>query len=108
MLDKQYYVYSLVSKKYGTFYIGITSNLVERIYAHKQKYVDGFTKKYGVDKLGPVDNEFIYCKKRRISENLSKFSSNTTQYSSQIWINSSKIPVFFATTNSLSTGPSLL
>ena len=51
MLDKQYYVYSLVSKKYGTFYIGITSNLVERIYAHKQKYVDGFTKKYGVDKL---------------------------------------------------------
>jgi putative endonuclease len=41
----------LVSKKYGTFYIGITRNLVERIYAHKQKYVDGFTKKYGVDKL---------------------------------------------------------
>src|SRR5476649_1383582 len=51
MLDKPYYVYSLVNKKYGTFYIGITSNLVERIYAHKQKYVDGFTKKYGDDKL---------------------------------------------------------
>jgi hypothetical protein len=41
LLDKQYYVYILVSKKYGTFYIGMTSNLIERIYAHKQKYVDG-------------------------------------------------------------------
>jgi putative endonuclease len=51
MLDKQYYVYILVSKSYGTFYIGMTSNLIERIYAHKQKYVDGFSKKYSVDKL---------------------------------------------------------
>jgi putative endonuclease len=51
MLDKQYYVYILVSKKYGTSYIGMTSNLIERVYAHKQKYVDGFTKKYSVDKL---------------------------------------------------------
>ncbi|MBR3654984.1 MAG: GIY-YIG nuclease family protein [Elusimicrobia bacterium] len=49
---KQYYVYILFSEKNGTLYIGVTSNLVKRIYEHKQKLVDGFTKKYNVDKLG--------------------------------------------------------
>nr|MCK5014183.1 GIY-YIG nuclease family protein [Candidatus Omnitrophota bacterium] len=43
---KQYYVYILASKKNGTLYIGITSNLVKRIYEHKQALVEGFTKKY--------------------------------------------------------------
>ena len=33
-------------------YTGVTSNLVKRVYEHKQKLVDGFTKKYNVDKLG--------------------------------------------------------
>jgi putative endonuclease len=51
MLDKQYYVYILASKKYGTLYTGITANLAGRIFVHKQKYVDGFTKKYDIDKL---------------------------------------------------------
>ncbi len=49
---KQYYVYILFSEKNGTLYIGVTSNLVKRIYEHKQKLVNGFTKKYNVDKLG--------------------------------------------------------
>ncbi len=47
-----YYVYILFSKRNGTLYIGVTSNLVKRVYQHKNKLVDGFTKKYGVDKLG--------------------------------------------------------
>ena len=34
-----------------TFYIGVTSNLSKRIWEHKNKFVDGFTKKYNVDKL---------------------------------------------------------
>ncbi|SEN15432.1 GIY-YIG nuclease family protein [Bradyrhizobium sp. OK095] len=46
-----YYVYILVSKKYGTLYIGVTNDLVRRVYEHKTKAVPGFTKKYGVDKL---------------------------------------------------------
>lgn len=46
-----YYVYILASKYNGTLYIGITSNLVKRIFEHKNKYIEGFTSKYSVDKL---------------------------------------------------------
>ena len=49
---KKGYVYILFSKRNGTLYVGVTSNLVKRIYEHKNKQVDGFTKKYNVDKLG--------------------------------------------------------
>ncbi|APG10925.1 putative endonuclease [Bradyrhizobium sp. JR7.2] len=46
-----YYVYILASRKYGTLYIGVTSDLVRRVYEHKTKIVPGFTKRYGIDKL---------------------------------------------------------
>jgi putative endonuclease len=46
-----YYVYSLASKKHGTLYIGVTNDLVRRVYEHRTKAVPGFTTKYGVDKL---------------------------------------------------------
>lgn len=49
---KQAYIYILFNKPNGTLYVGVTSNLVKRIYEHKNKVADGFTKKYGVDKLG--------------------------------------------------------
>lgn len=51
MEDRQSYVYILASKLNGTLYTGVTSNLHKRIYEHKNKFVDGFTKKYCVDKL---------------------------------------------------------
>ena len=35
----------------GTLYIGVTSNLITRVWQHKQKLVEGFTKKYSVDRL---------------------------------------------------------
>jgi putative endonuclease len=41
----------LASKRNGTLYIGVTSGLAKRVGEHKNKCVDGFTKKYGVDKL---------------------------------------------------------
>ena len=44
-------VYILASKKEGTLYIGVTSDLVKRIYAHKNNVVDGFTKEYSVHNL---------------------------------------------------------
>jgi len=49
---KQYYVYILFNKERGTLYIGVTSNIVRRVYEHKTKVVKGFTEEYGVDKLG--------------------------------------------------------
>ena len=46
-----YYVYILASKKDGVLYIGVTNNLVRRIYEHKKGMTDGFTKKYNVKNL---------------------------------------------------------
>ena len=45
------YVYILTNKPYGTLYIGVTSDLVKRIWEHKSKLVAGFTTKYKTDKL---------------------------------------------------------
>ena len=45
------YVYILASKKNGTLYVGVTSDLVKRVYEHKNKIYKGFTSKYEVDKL---------------------------------------------------------
>jgi len=50
-MDKQFYVYILASKRNGTLYIEITSGLVQRIWQHKNKMVEGFTQKYNVNKL---------------------------------------------------------
>ncbi len=50
-MDKKFYVYILCSDKLGTLYIGLTSNLQKRIWEHKSKAIEGFTKKYNVHKL---------------------------------------------------------
>ncbi len=52
MKDKKGYVYILFNQRNGTIYTGVTSDLIARIYEHKNKYVKGFTQKYNVDKLG--------------------------------------------------------
>jgi putative endonuclease len=46
-----YYVYILASKRNGTLYTGFTGNLPQRIYDHKNDFVPGFTKKYGIHTL---------------------------------------------------------
>lgn len=48
---KQPAVYILASRRNGTLYIGVTSNLVQRVWQHKQDLVEGFTKKYQVHTL---------------------------------------------------------
>jgi putative endonuclease len=51
MVEKQSFVYIMASKKYGTLYTGVTSGLLERIYQHKNKVHEGFTKQYSVTTL---------------------------------------------------------
>jgi putative endonuclease len=46
-----YFVYLLASKRNGTLYVGVTSDLVRRVYEHRNKAVRGFTSRYRVDRL---------------------------------------------------------
>ena len=48
MKEHAYYVYILASQRNGTLYVGVTSDLVGRIWEHKNDLVEGFTKKYGI------------------------------------------------------------
>jgi putative endonuclease len=57
MNEKQPAVYILASRRNGTLYIGVTSDLTGRISEHKQDLVEGFTKRYGVHDL--VYTEFL-------------------------------------------------
>ena len=48
---KQFFVYMMASKRNGTLYIGVTSDLKKRVYEHKNDLIEGFTKKYQVHNL---------------------------------------------------------
>ncbi|HLY62719.1 MAG TPA: GIY-YIG nuclease family protein [Terriglobia bacterium] len=68
-MRREYFVYILASKPYGTLYIGVTNNLARRVWEHKQGLVEGFTKRYGVHQLVysdcfPRPSEAIRAEKR--------------------------------------------
>jgi len=50
-MSKQFYVYIMTNKNNRVLYTGITNDLKRRVYEHREKLVDGFTKKYNVSKL---------------------------------------------------------
>ena len=51
---KQYFVYMMTGWDNGVIYIGVTGNLMRRVYEHKSKQIPGFTCKYNLNKL-------VYC-----------------------------------------------
>lgn len=65
MSSKQYFVYILANYRNNVLYTGITSNLVKRVYEHRNKLIRGFTSKYNVNKLvyyevfGDVENAIL-------------------------------------------------
>ena len=46
-----YYVYIMASRRNGTLYVGVTNDLIRRVYQHRTGAVEGFTKKHGVKRL---------------------------------------------------------
>ncbi|HTD02303.1 GIY-YIG nuclease family protein [Undibacterium sp.] len=50
-MDKYYYVYIVANGRNGTLYTGVTSDLIKRIWEHKNKFVAGFSRQHGVDQL---------------------------------------------------------
>lgn len=50
-MTKQYYVYIMTNKINSVLYTGVTNDLNRRVFEHKNKLLEGFTKKYNIDKL---------------------------------------------------------
>jgi len=50
-MEKNSYVYILASEPYGTLYVGVTSDLIRRVWQHKEGFVSGFTKKHDAKRL---------------------------------------------------------
>ena len=48
---KNYYIYIMANKTNTTIYIGVTGNLIKRVWEHKNKLIRGFTTRYNIDKL---------------------------------------------------------
>ena len=48
---KTYYIYIMTNKHHNVLYIGVTNNLLRRVYEHKKNLIEGFTKKYNCHKL---------------------------------------------------------
>ncbi len=50
-MTNQYYIYIATNKGNNVLYTGVTNNLIKRTYEHKSKLIDGFTKRYNINKL---------------------------------------------------------
>jgi putative endonuclease len=50
-MEKNFYVYILASQRNGTLYVGVTSDLIKRVWEHKNKVSKSFAERYGVNKL---------------------------------------------------------
>lgn len=69
---KRYFVYILASKRNGTLYIGVTSDLIRRVYEHRNKLLPGFTTKYNVGMLVYLeefsDIESAICREKQLKK----------------------------------------
>lgn len=89
-IKNQYYIYILANKRNGTYYIGVTSNLIKRVYKHKKNLVDGFTKKYNIHKLAYYeitnDIESAIRREKQLKKWNRKWKINLIENSNPEWI----------------------
>lgn len=89
MLDKQYYVYIICNKRNGTLYTGITSDLIKRIWQHKQGFVEGFSRQYGLKRLVYFevfnDVKEAILKEKRIKKWNRQWKINLIEKSNPTW-----------------------
>ena len=90
-MEKQFFVYLLASKPYGTLYVGVTSNLIQRVFQHKEGLVDGFTKKYDVHQLVyyevHLDIREAILREKRIKNWNRQWKINLIEQNNPHWIN---------------------
>lgn len=71
-MQKSFFVYIMTNKRYGTLYTGMTSNLLKRIYEHKNQIIDGFTKDHDLKTLVYYEHhenaEFAIKREKRLKK----------------------------------------
>lgn len=67
---RAFYVYIMASKRNGTLYVGSTSDLIQRVWAHKNKVIKGFTEKYNVNQLVFYEEYDLYVEAARREKRL--------------------------------------
>ncbi len=88
-MEKDFYVYIMASKKNGTLYVGVTSNLVKRVYQHKNNLAEGFTKRYGAHTLVYYEKHFsaesAIQREKRLKEWQRKWKIDLIEKSNPKW-----------------------
>lgn len=88
-MEKLFYVYIVTNKPNGTLYIGVTSDIIKRIWEHKNKAVKGFTQKYNLDKLVYYEQhenaEAAILREKRLKLYLRKWKINMIEEMNPEW-----------------------
>ncbi|MBA8756874.1 MULTISPECIES: GIY-YIG nuclease family protein [Wolbachia] len=90
MKKKLSYIYILTNKANSTLYIGVTANLIKRIWEHKNKIVSGFTSRYNVNKLVYFeefeDISLAIARERRLKEWPRQWKINLINQKNPSWV----------------------
>jgi len=88
-MGKNFYVYILASQRNGTLYIGVTSDLIKRIWEHKNKLAEGFTKQYDVNRLvyyeHLLDAENAIKREKRLKKYNRKWKTDLIEKANPDW-----------------------
>jgi putative endonuclease len=88
-MEKNFYVYILASQPNSTLYIGVTSDLIKRIWEHRNKLVEGFSKKYNVSQLVYYecfqDAEHAIKREKRLKKYNRKWKTDLIEKTNPIW-----------------------